>query len=847
MKINKKYLAGSVAVLALSVCSYELGRHQAGQVKKESNRVSYIDGDQAGQKAENLTPDEVSKREGINAEQIVIKITDQGYVTSHGDHYHYYNGKVPYDAIISEELLMKDPNYQLKDSDIVNEIKGGYVIKVNGKYYVYLKDAAHADNVRTKEEINRQKQEHSQHREGGTSANDGAVAFARSQGRYTTDDGYIFNASDIIEDTGDAYIVPHGDHYHYIPKNELSASELAAAKAFLSGRGNLSNSRTYRRQNSDNTSRTNWVPSVSNPGTTNTNTSNNSNTNSQASQSNDIDSLLKQLYKLPLSQRHVESDGLIFDPAQITSRTARGVAVPHGNHYHFIPYEQMSELEKRIARIIPLRYRSNHWVPDSRPEQPSPQPTPEPSPSPQPAPSNPIDEKLVKEAVRKVGDGYVFEKNGVSRYIPAKDLSAETAAGIDSKLTKQESLSHKLGAKKTDLPSSDREFYNKAYDLLARIHQDLLDNKGRQVDFEALDNLLERLKDVSSDKVKLVDDILAFLAPIRHPERLGKPNSQITYTDDEIQVAKLAGKYTTEDGYIFDPRDITSDEGDAYVTPHMTHSHWIKKDSLSEAERAAAQAYAKEKGLTPPSTDHQDSGNTEAKGAEAIYNRVKAAKKVPLDRMPYNLQYTVEVKNGSLIIPHYDHYHNIKFEWFDEGLYEAPKGYTLEDLLATVKYYVEHPNERPHSDNGFGNASDHVRKNKADQDSKPDEDKGHDEVSEPTHPESDEKENHAGLNPSADNLYKPSTDTEETEEEAEDTTDEAEIPQVEHSVINAKIADAEALLEKVTDPSIRQNAMETLTGLKSSLLLGTKDNNTISAEVDSLLALLKKSQPAPIQ
>ncbi|VNU01365.1 pneumococcal histidine triad protein D truncation [Streptococcus pneumoniae] len=868
MKINKKYLVGSAAALILSVCSYELGLYQARTVK-ENNRVSYIDGKQATQKTENLTPDEVSKREGINAEQIVIKITDQGYVTSHGDHYHYYNGKVPYDAIFSEELLMKDPNYKLKDEDIVNEVKGGYVIKVDGKYYVYLKDAAHADNVRTKEEINRQKQEHSQHREGGTPRNDGAVALARSQGRYTTDDGYIFNASDIIEDTGDAYIVPHGDHYHYIPKNELSASELAAAEAFLSGRGNLSNSRTYRLQNSDNTPRTNWVPSVSNPGTTNTNTSNNSNTNSQASQSNeDVDSLLKQLYALPLSQRHVESDGLVFDPAQITSRTARGVAVPHGDHYHFIPYSQMSELEERIARIIPLRYRSNHWVPDSRPEEPSPQPTPEPSPSPQPAPnpqpapSNPIDEKLVKEAVRKVGDGYVFEENGVSRYIPAKDLSAETAAGIDSKLAKQESLSHKLGTKKTDLPSSDREFYNKAYDLLARIHQDLLDNKGRQVDFEALDNLLERLKDVSSDKVKLVEDILAFLAPIRHPERLGKPNAQITYTDDEIQVAKLAGKYTTEDGYIFDPRDITSDEGDAYVTPHMTHSHWIKKDSLSEAERAAAQAYAKEKGLTPPSTDHQDSGNTEAKGAEAIYNRVKAAKKVPLDRMPYNLQYTVEVKNGSLIIPHYDHYHNIKFEWFDEGLYEAPKGYTLEDLLATVKYYVEHPNERPHSDNGFGNASDHVQRNKngqADtnqtekpneekpQTEKPEEDKEHDEVSEPTHPESDEKENHAGLNPSADNLYKPSTDTEDTEEEAEDTTDEAEIPQVEHSVINAKIAEAEALLEKVTDSSIRQNAVETLTGLKSSLLLGTKDNNTISAEVDSLLALLKKSQPAPIQ
>ena len=840
MKINKKYLAGSAAALILSVCSYELGLYQARTVK-ENNRVSYIDGKQATQKTENLTPDEVSKREGINAEQIVIKITDQGYVTSHGDHYHYYNGKVPYDAIFSEELLMKDPNYKLKDEDIVNEVKGGYVIKVDGKYYVYLKDAAHAENVRTKEEINRQKQEHSQHREGGTPRNDGALALARSQGRYTTDDGYIFNASDIIEDTGDAYIVPHGDHYHYIPKNELSASELAAAEAFLSGRGNLSSSRTYRRQNSDNAPRTNWVPSVSNQGTTNTNTSNSSNTNNQASQNDDIDSLLKQLYKLPLSQRHVESDGLVFDPAQITSRTARGVAVPHGDHYHFIPYEQMSELEERIARIIPLRYRSNHWVPDSRPEQPSPQPTPEPSPSPQPAPnpqpapSNPIDGKLVKQAVRKVADGYVFEENGISRYIPAKELSAETAAAIDSKLAKQESLSHKLGAKKTNLPSGDRGFYNKVYDLLARVHQELLDNKGRQADFNTLDKLLERLNDASSDKVKLVDDILAFLAPIRHPERLGKPNAQIAYTDDEIQVAKLAGKYTTEDGYIFDPRDITSDEGDAYVTPHMTHSHWIKKDSLSEAERAAAQAYAKEKGLTPPSTDHQDSGNTEAKGAEAIYNRVKAAKKVPLDRMPYNLQHTVEVKNGSLIIPHYDHYHNIKFEWFDEGLYEAPKGYSLEDLFATVKYYVEHPNERPHSDSGWGNASDHVQRNQNGQ-----ADNNHTEKPSVEKPrtEKPEEEKPREEKPQSEKPESP-TPTEEPEEES---PEEPEEPQVETEKIEAKLREAEALLEKIQDPVIKSNAKETLTGLKNNLLFGAQDNNTIMAEAEKLLALLRESK-----
>ncbi|CBZ00734.1 pneumococcal histidine triad protein [Streptococcus oralis Uo5] len=845
MKINKKYLAGSAAALILSVCSYELGLYQARTVK-ENNRISYIDGKQAAQKTENLTPDEVSKKEGINAEQIVIKITDQGYVTSHGDHYHYYNGKVPYDAIISEELLMKDPNYQLKDEDIVSEIKGGYVIKVDGKYYVYLKDAAHADNVRTKEEINRQKQEHSQHRERGTSANDGAVALARSQGRYTTDDGYIFNASDIIEDTGDAYIVPHGNHYHYIPKSELSASELAAAEAFLSGRSGQSNTPTYRRTNNNSASSDvdRWTPSYNNQGSgyTNTNTSNNGSDDSQASQNDeDIDGLLKQLYALPLSQRHVESDGLVFDPAQITSRTARGVAVPHGNHYHFIPYSQMSELEERIARIIPLQYSSNHRVPDSRPEQPSPQPTPEPSPSPQPAPnpqpspSNPIDEKLVKQVIRKVADGYVFEENGISRYISAKELSAETAAAIDSKLDKQESLSHKLGAKKTNLPSANRGFYNKAYDLLAAVHQDLLANKGRQADFDTLDKLLERLNDESSDKVKLVDDILAFLAPIRHPERLGKPNAQIAYTDDEIQVAKLAGKYTTEDGYIFDPRDITSDEGDAYVTPHMTHSHWIKKDSLSEAERAAAQAYTKEKGLTPPSTDHQNPGNTEAKGAEAIYNRVKAAKKVPLDRMPYNLQHTVEVKNGSLIIPHYDHYHNIKFEWFDEGLYEAPKGYSLEDLFATVKYYVEHPNERPHSDSGWGNASDHVQRNQngqadTNQTEKPSEEKPRTDKPEEEKPREEKPQSEKPESP------KP------TEEPEEESPEEPEEPQVDTEKVEAKLREAEELLAKIQDPIIKSNAKETLTGLKNNLLFGAQDNNTIMAEAEKLLALLKESK-----
>ena len=995
MKINKKYVAGSVAVLALSVCSYELGRYQAGQVKKDSNRVAYIDGDQAGQKAENLTPDEVSKREGINAEQIVIKITDQGYVTSHGDHYHYYNGKVPYDAIISEELLMKDPNYQLKDSDIVNEIKGGYVIKVDGKYYVYLKDAAHADNIRTKEEIKRQKQEHSHNHNAST---DNAVAAARAQGRYTTDDGYIFNASDIIEDTGDAYIVPHGNHFHYIPKSDLSASELAAAQAFLSGKGGQLSTVEYRSSRSETRYSVRTSQSVSPQDSA----------KAPESQSEDLDSLLQELYALPLSQRHVESDGLVFDPAQITKRTANGVAVPHGDHFHFIPYSQMSALEEKLARNLPIggqpvqghtdntkpsspektsstpsstikpnfnlntqapnrgtggAYTTDdgyvfsptdviedtgdafvvphgnhfHYIPKSdlsagelaaaqaywngkqgshsatssskpssdnaKPAQPSLTETPNltvtptyhqnqgediptllselyakplserhvesdglvfdpaqiikrtangvavphgdhyhfipysqmspleeklarmivvkgqngsvlPSVTPlKPAPTTkplaPVENKPteldVNQVVRKVGDGYIFEDKGVSRYVLAKDLAKDKIDAIENLLSKKTQETHALVAKKENVAPRDQEFYDKAYNLLAEAHKALSENKGRTSDFQVLDKLAERLNDESSNKGKLVDDLLAFLAPITHPERLGKPNSQIEYTENEVRIAQLADKYTTSDGYIFDEHDIISDEGDAYVTPHMGHSHWIGKDSLSDKEKAAAQSYTKEKGILPPSADADAQANPTGDSAAAIYNRVKGEKRIPLVRLPYMVEHTVEIKNGNLIIPHKDHYHNIKFAWFDDHSYKAPNGYTLEDLFATIKYYVEHPDERPHSNDGWGNASEHVLGKK-------------------------------------DHSEDPNKNFKADEEPVEETPAEPEVPQVETEKVEAKLKEAETLLAKVTDASLKANATETLAGLRNNLSLQTMDNNGIMVEVEKLLALLKGSE-----
>ena len=648
MKINKKYVAGSVAVLALSVCSYELGRYQAGQVKKDSNRVAYIDGDQAGQKAENLTPDEVSKREGINAEQIVIKITDQGYVTSHGDHYHYYNGKVPYDAIISEELLMKDPNYQLKDSDIVNEIKGGYVIKVDGKYYVYLKDAAHADNIRTKEEIKRQKQEHSNNH--GGSSNDQAVVAARAQGRYTTDDGYIFNASDIIEDTGDAYIVPHGNHFHYIPKSDLSASELAAAQAFLSGKGGQLSTVEYR------SSRAETRSSVR---TSQSETSQDS-AKAPESSNEDLASLLQELYALPLSQRHVESDGLVFDPAQITKRTANGVAVPHGDHFHFIPYSQMSALEEKLARNLPIggqpvQSHSDNTKPSST-DKPSSPIKPNfnlntPASNRGTGGAYTTDDGYVfspTDVIEDTGDAFIVPHGNHFHYIPKGALSAGELAAA------QAYWNGKQGSR----PSSSSSH------------------------------------NANPAQPSLTETPNLTVTPTYHQNQ----GEDISTLLSELYAKPLSERHVESDGLVFDPAQIIKRTANGVAVPHGDHYHFIPYSQMSDLEQKIARMIPLkgQNGLNQIGTDIKPLVSKEVVH-KFLGQPIKAYGK-GLDGKPYDTSdgyiFTKDsidyVDKSGVIAKHGDHFHYMgygeleQFELDEVAKWIQETGKNPDDIVSLV-------------------------------------------------------------------------------------------------------------------------------------------------------------------
>ena len=512
MNKTKKYLAGSAVVIALSVCAYVLNQHQEAE-KKEDNRVSYVDGkNNESKKNENLTPDQVSKKEGIEAEQIVVKITDQGYVTSHGDHFHYYNGKVPFDAIFSEELVMKDPSYQLRDEHIVNEIKGGYIIKVDGKYYVYLKNASQAENIRTKEQIEKQKQEHTSDQKNDSKE----VVAARAQGRYTTDDGYVFNASDIIEDTGDAYIVPHGGHFHYIPKSDLSAGELAAAKAYLSG-------------------------------------------NSSA--------LSQPLSLTPNNGVSAADDGYVFNPNDIVRDTGDAYIVRHGDHYHYIPKSSLN----------------NHQAQSNTPSLESPSNS---------TPNNPLPHVHHEEEEHDHGfdanriisedsEGFVMSHGDHNHYFFKKDLTPEQIKAAQDHLKAKSPVTPSPSHEDHDEDEHDHhhgEDHDHGFAVDRVISED---DKGFVVSHGDHAHYFFK-KDLSAEQIKAAQEHLHGHSQTEVPK-----DNHNTPKENEVKHEH----HEDEHDHGFAAERVISEDEQGFVVSHGDHAHYFFKKDLSKEQIKAAQEH----------------------------------------------------------------------------------------------------------------------------------------------------------------------------------------------------------------------------------------------------------------
>ena len=300
---------------------------------------------------------------------VVSEITEDGYVTLHGDHSHYEKGLVPYNAKILDSLVYKNKDYKLKNEDIQYELAEGYVIKVNGKYYYYPKEGITQNNVvdeSTGKEISAHAHHHHYHGESNESKGSG--------------DNYTFNPKDIVSETQDGYVVRHGDHFHYIKKSELSNTQLSQVKeagvnpslassaagvttptsdgyifkgesdiigrnsfGFIVQHGNHQHIIPYSQLRG-----TQWEYLLNNQGTT----TNNTNTTVVNTPKTNI---VNDNHHDHHEHSSEHGDDYKFDPKDIVAEDENGYTVRHGDHFHYIPKNKVDKPAETVkpAPAIP--------------------------------------------------------------------------------------------------------------------------------------------------------------------------------------------------------------------------------------------------------------------------------------------------------------------------------------------------------------------------------------------------------------------------------------------------------------------------------------------------------------
>ena len=354
--MNKKKMiitsaCGSLVIGLSTFAGYEYGRQQAYETTSlvqntaQAKKINYSD--------------KVSS-------VVVSEITDDGYVTLHGDHSHYEKGLVPYNAKILDSLVYKNKDYKLKDEDIQYELAEGYVIKVNGKYYYYPKEGINQSNIvdeKTAKEISA----HARHHHHGE-ANESKES----------EDHYTFNPKDIVSETADGYVVRHGDHFHYIKKSELSGSQLSQASkvetnsslpvstagittptsdgyifkgendiigknnfGFIVKHGSHQHIIPYSQLLG-----TKWDYLVNN-NTTSATSVNTTATNIQNSTTTNGEKHMKH------EDSSGTEDNYTFNPKDIVSEDENGHTVRHGDHFHYIPKNKVGK-QTEVVKPTPV-------------------------------------------------------------------------------------------------------------------------------------------------------------------------------------------------------------------------------------------------------------------------------------------------------------------------------------------------------------------------------------------------------------------------------------------------------------------------------------------------------------
>ena len=199
MKIHKKsLLIGSASLVLLGGCSLFNTQNTSQQTESETTTTEISKADLA--KFEKIA-EEVKENK---PKTIVGEVFENGYLKKHGDHYHFVYGTPPADAIYEQKnsttaMNSTDDGYVFNPNDIVEENEMGYVVRHGDHFHFIYKNNAQQTIATT---MATNTVAHNHHEE--------------------VEDGYVFDKKDVVSETAEGYVVRHGDHFHFIYKNQVN-------------------------------------------------------------------------------------------------------------------------------------------------------------------------------------------------------------------------------------------------------------------------------------------------------------------------------------------------------------------------------------------------------------------------------------------------------------------------------------------------------------------------------------------------------------------------------------------------------------------------------------------------
>ena len=325
MKPTRKqlWMASLSSVLALSTAACGLFQGQSDNQSQQQVEETTVSNAQMT-KFEKLA-EEIKNNK---PKTIVGEVFENGYLKKHGDHYHFVYGAPPADAIYEQKssataISSADDGYVFNPNDIVEENEMGYVVRHGDHFHFIYKNNAQQTIATT---MATNTVAHNHHEE--------------------VEDGYVFDKKDVVSETETGYIVRHGDHFHFIYKDKKGNPVVT----------------TEHHEHDDH-----------------------------------------------------DHDGYVFDKKDVVSETAEGYVVRHGDHFHFIYKNQVNQENSHhntVASTIEKVEKVEKELHGLTGEGATPLTKPETKPNTE-APTTQPKEKQFAGIHYRTSDGFLFDGNHI--------------------------------------------------------------------------------------------------------------------------------------------------------------------------------------------------------------------------------------------------------------------------------------------------------------------------------------------------------------------------------------------------------------------------------------------------